>query len=539
MNEYHRKIETRLEHLGDILRSQPSTTDRGLPRIEQIAPRRTVWPSLRMPGVGLAACLLIGIGLLFFILVSTPLTLADVQKSIDSKTWVLVRYEDGAEEWANLPDRRSFFTRRDADGLNFYAGMRDHANGVWRYYHSNWGQQVHEARFAPRPYPQTPWEYAVGDWDDRGAREFARTTVEKCADTIGDRQVVRFDTYDLGPSSLRCLAQQVWGDPETRLPLRIRKYSPPDSRRQTNTGDFFFPESGPSSIYDLGAPQGLPLVTNWGVIEPAAEAVVEAARKAWRQLPDRLCVVRKSTYGLSITYRWGDRLRSESYGKADVESQGMLPIDVPEHVEDIDRWARDNLVLYSLTVFDGQYEYSYQSGRGPWQGPQNPGPILHVQGRNADWIDVLVPIRDQWPYVDNVGPLSVLEDEPGTPEGCILLRYQGLRLRRDWYIDPNRDYICVKQAEFRQAKEGDGSTEASGQWTERTSLTQLPSSQWYARTTSHPGQKNGATEFDVTLLSEADTQRLAGAEDSAGFFDGERLLRQAKAEGARITFWAR
>ncbi len=283
MNEHDNRIDIRLEELGHILRSQPSPTSHGLPRIERITPRRAFWPSLRMSGVGLAACLLIGLALLFTTLVQTPLTLADVQKSIDSKTWVLVRYEDGSEEWANLPERRSFFTRQDADGRNFYAGMRDHVNGTWQYYHSNWGQQIHEDQFTPRPYPQTPWEYAVGDWDDRGLRPFAHTAIEKCTDTIGDRQVVRFDTYDLGPSSLRCLAQQVWADPETRLPLRIRKYSRPGSKRQANTGDFSFPESGPSSIYDLGAPQGLPLVTNWGIIEPAAETVINAARKASRK----------------------------------------------------------------------------------------------------------------------------------------------------------------------------------------------------------------------------------------------------------------
>lgn len=539
MNEDHKQIDIRLEQLGHILRSQPSPTNRSLPRIERITPRRALWPSLGGPSIGLAACLAIGVGLLFSIMVSTPLTLADVQKSIDSKTWVLVRYEDGTEEWANLKERRSFLTRHDADGRNFYAGMRDHINGIWRYYHSNWGQQIHEDRFTPRPYPQTPWEYAVGDWDDRGLRPFAHTTVEKCTDMIGDLQVARFDTYDLGPSSLRCLAQQVWADPQTRLPLRIRKYPRPDSKRQANTGDFFFPESGPASIYDLGAPQGLPLVTNWGVIEPGAEAVIEAARKAWRGLPDRLRVVRKSTYGLSITYRWGDRLCSLSYGKANAENQGMLPVEVPEHIEDIGRWARDNLVLFSVTIFDGRYEYSYQSGNNPWQGRENPGAVLHVQGCTADWIDVLVPIRSQWPYVDNVGPLRVLEDEPGTPEGCILLRYHGLGLQRDWYIDPNRDYICVKQAEFRQAKDNGESTDTDGQWVERTGLTQLPSGQWYAKSVNHRSWKNGAIEFDATLLSEADLEELAETDDSTSLFDGERLLQQARAEGAQITFWAR
>ncbi len=192
-----------------------------------------------------------------------------------------------------------------------------------------------------------------------------------------------------------------------------------------------------------------------------------------------------------------------------------------------------------MTIFDGHYEYSYQSGKGPWQGHENPGATLHVQGCTADWIDVLVPIRDQWPYISNVGPLRVLEDEPGTPEGCILLRYQGLGLQRDWYIDPNRDYICVKQAEFRQAQEDGEPTDPDGQWVERAGLTQLPSGQWYAKTESHPGRKNDTIEFDAAPLTEADLQELTGADDETGLFDGEKLLQQARTEGAQITFWAR
>jgi len=544
MNRHDKEIEMRLERLGNLLRSRPSITDNRMEAIEQIRPRRTPRPvalrlSLGTSGIGLAACLLIGIGLLFALLGPTPLTLADVQKSIDSRPWVLVRYEDGTKEWANLQARCSFYTRQDADGGNFYAGMRDHVNGIWRYYHSNWGRQIHEQEFTPRPYPQTPWEYAVGDWDNRGARGSSRKTIEKSPDTIDGREVVRFDTYDMGPLDLRCLAQQVWADPETRLPLRIRKYSRPGSKIEIDTGDFSFPETGPSSIYDLGAPQGLPLVTNWGVIEPAAEAVVEAAKKAWRDLPDRMRVVKTSKYGLSITYRWGDRLRHESYGKTNATHNDVLPVEVPENIENTRQWVRDNLTLYHMTIFDGQYEYAYDSGDGLWDGPEDPGARLHVEYRNSDWIDVLIPIRDQWPYTSNVGPMRVLEDEPGTPEGCVLLRYEGLDLRRDWYVDPNRDYICVRQSECRRDQEDEQWIEDDYGQTARADLTQLPSGQWYARTVNRPAAMNGATEFNVTLLADADMEELTGADDSAGFFDGEKLLQNARANTARITFWAR
>ncbi len=543
MKSHDKDLESKLRSLGSQLRSQPSIVGNGMSKIaESQRPRHqrvfAFKSALAGPGIGLAACLLIGVYLLLSVAGPASLTLADVQASIDSKPWVLIQYEDGMEQWANLRDRHSFLKSQDADGGNFHVAMRDHVAGISRHYHTNWGQQIHEETFAPRPYPQTPWEYAVGDWDDWKANPIGHTSVEKITDTIEDRHVVRFDTYDVGPLGLRTLAQQVWADPETRLPLRITKYLLRGSRIEMRTGNFTFPETGPQSIYDLGTPRDLPLVTNWGVIEPAAETIVEAAKKAWRQLPDRMRIVYASEHGLSLTWRWGNCLRSESYGKTDVSHNEVFPINLPKGVKDIRQWARDNLALYRTTIFDGQYEYAYVSGQAPWDHSRAPAGKLQVQRHNSDYIDVLIPIRDQWPYTSNVGPMTVLEELPGVPAGCVLLRYEGLNLRRDWYVDPNRDYICVRQSEYREAS--DGNLQTDDQWQiARTDLTQLPTGQWYAQTIDRPHRKGGGFVYDVTLLNDADVQQLTGENDAEGFFDGKRLLQNALDKEIPVTYWAR
>ncbi len=542
MNEHEEQLENRLKGLCDLLRLQPSVVKDGMQIIEQtkqVKPPHhlALLPAWARSGVGLAACLLIGACLWFSIAGPTNITLADVEESIDSKTWVLIEYEDGAREWANLPERRSFYTRQDADGRNFYTGMRDHVHGIWRYYHSNWGRQIHEKPFTPRAYPQTPWEYAVDGWDDRGVVQSPHVTVEKFPDTIDDRKVVRFDTYNVGPLEIRCLVQQVWADPDTRLPIRIRKYSGPDRENEFNTGDFSFPLAGPSSIYDLGAPQGLPLVVNWGVIDPAARAIVEAAEKAWRQLPQNMRIVSRSKYGLSIIHRCGDRLRSESYGLTNANHDSQLALELPQSNEEIQQWASDNLTLFDLCIFDGQYEYSYDTGEGLWESTEKPGATLSVRRRDGDWIDVLVPIRDQWPYVSNVGPMRVLTNDPTTPPGCVLLKYEGSDLQRDWYVDLERDYICVKQFQSRKDPEtGQWAQEDYGQ-TERADLTRLPSGQWYAGTIMYPKIMRAPTRFDVELLADSEIERLIGEDDPTGFFDGERLLKEAMDNGVNVTFW--
>jgi hypothetical protein len=539
MKEYDKKIQKRLGDLGDLLRSQPSITKNGMQKIKQLEEARpfkhvTFMPTLVKSGLGLAACLLIGAFLWFLISWPTSITLADVQKAIDSKTWIFIQYEDGAKQWANLSKRRSFYTRKDADGGNFYVGMRDHINGIWRCYHSNWGQQIHEETFTVRPYPQTPWEYAVGDWDDRGIGQFANKTVEKSIDTINDRKFVRFDTYNVGPLGIRSLAQQVWANPETRLPIRIRKYSRPD---KFDTGDFSFPEAGPSSIYDLNAPQGLEIVNDWGITEPAAKIILDAAKEAVRQLPDKMRIVKKNKYGISISYRCGDKFRSESYGQIDPDHNRLLVLDFPQSNEKIRKWASDNLTLFDLCIFDGEYEYSYNTGDGLRDSSDKPEAKLRVDYHGKDWIDVLVPLQGHWPFTSNVGPMKVLEDEPGTPPGCVLLRYEGLGLRRNWYVDPKRDYICLKRLQFRKDQETDQFIMEKYWETERTDLTRLPSGQWYARTIINQGEK--VIEYDVKLLTDAELENLAGKDDSEGFFNGKKLLKNAMDKGIKVTFWAR
>ncbi len=129
----------------------------------------------------------------------------------------------------------------------------------------------------------------------------------------------------------------------------------------------------------------------------------------------------------------------------------------------------------------------------------------------------------------------MLEHEPGTPPGCVLLRYEDLDLQRDWYVDPERDYICVKQIELRKDQDTDQLTKS--QEIERADLTRLSSGQWYARTIKSRGKT--VAECDVKLLTDVELKNLAGKDGSTGFFDGEKLLKNAMDNGIKITFWAR
>lgn len=233
------------------------------------------------------------------------------------------------------------------------------------------------------------------------------------------------------------------------------------------------------------------------------------------------------------------QVREESYGRTNADHSNLLPLELPGSLEQIHDWASSHLSLFRVSLFDGQYEYTYDTGQRLWESSQRPRATLNVQRRTADWTDVLVPLREQWPYVDNVGPMTVLENESGTPPGCTLLRHEDMKLRRDWYVDPSHDFICLKQFEFSRKGATEPWIERSRR-IERTNLARLPSGQWYARTVRTPAVPNAWEEFCVTLLSESEIERLAGKSDAASsFFSGEKMLKDAAAKGAKVTFWGR
>ena len=154
--------------------------------VESTMTGQNIWRIImksKIPRFGaVAAGLLIGLFLWFLIAAPTNITLADVQKSINSKTWILIEYEDGRKEWYNLNEKKSFSASVDKNGGNYCRSMRDHVNGLQRTYHSNWGYQIHEFSFTPKPFPQTPWEYVLSGWDDKGVGKSIPETVEKFSD---------------------------------------------------------------------------------------------------------------------------------------------------------------------------------------------------------------------------------------------------------------------------------------------------------------------------------------------------------------------
>lgn len=535
MNDTDHPIDQRLHELGTTLRSQPCFSDS--PAAQEILrtqrPIKKIW---QLASFRIAACFLIGAMLWLALPNTESLSYADVQKAVATKPWVLIRYDDGAEEWINLSERRSFYTYKDK--LNFYVGMRDHRQGLWRAYHSNWGEQIHEEKFTIHPYPLTPWEYAVGGWNSYGPSRSPQTEVEEHPDSIGERQVIRFDTYDLGPLGLRVLARNVWADPQTQLPVRIRKYGNPNRDKQPKTGDFEFPKTGPTTIHDLNAPTGLPTVTNAGVIDPDAQELIENAKQKLENPPLRMRLIDRNDIWLTLCYRWDNTIRKELYGRINLKQDDFLPLNIPSEIEDLHTWARQHLTLLELTIFDGQYEYIQHTPEGQAVFHPHKPVILQVSTSDPNKIHFMLPTRDQWPYINNVGPLHVEHEASDLPAGCVRLHYETKDLRRDWLIDTQRDYICLGKNEYRKSADTDTWKRSGGNSRVSKLLAQAPSGHWYIQTNQYLERRPSNMTRNLVLLTESQMKKTAKGNIPA-FFSGDPMIQKARLEGIKITFWAR
>ncbi len=148
---------------------------------------------------------------------------------------------------------------------------------------------------------------------------------------------------------------------------------------------------------------------------------------------------------------------------------------LPGDIEQACQWASKNLTLFQVRFYDGEYEYTYRTGEAPWDFSDRPSPKLDVRWYGGDWIDTLLPIREQWPHVNNVGPVRVLKGERKAPPGCVWLRFEDKGLRRDWCVDTAKDNICVELLEFE--KKGEEWVQRDSPHVERADLTRLPSGQ--------------------------------------------------------------
>gem|GEM_PF-702531 len=452
----------------------------------------------------------------------SALTMAEVMAAVNEQPWVHIKYDNGREEWASLRDDLCYYKSEHGRVV-----FLDCVRGIRQAYSPEYSEgYISEDGITPFSLGRTPWEFAVGHFEGATKGLSRYSDAERHPDTVDGKKAVRFDVYYKDPLGGRLLTTQVWVDPESRLPVRIRKRlqlaEREKQKREFITGEYDFPDSGPSSIYDLGVPHDLPVVNlEKKVTEPDVQELVEASKKAQQAFPERYrAVIWPEKRGeIEIIYRDGQKIRCQYYFNLGPESpEYHLPL--PATVEEVLEWTPGQIPVH-LGIFDGETMY-LKTGPLPAPFKDQPEPTVRVGRGNllnsSNWPHVY-----QWPTVHLRAP----EKLPGTIPGCIGLRWEAGNRRGDYYVDPEKDYLCINEVWWE--KRNGSWQKAREYWL--SDLARLPGGRWYATkrhliTFGNPerGISRGGVIWNINI------KVLQEDEFPADCFNGKPLLEGVKVE---------
>jgi len=468
---------------------------------------------------------------------SSSITWANMRDAFLAQQWVHVKYDNGRETWSNL--QTGDHCLKDWDGR---CVAIDRTRNIRQTYDAALGQHISENRPARYPNdivppwePKTAWESVIGPWE--AMAEYGRTQdweVERHSDSTGGRQLVRFDCYFNDAAGRRLLIRHLWADPTTRLPLtiweRLQLGDRERQKRESVTGAFDFPQTGPASIYDLGVSRDLPVAKSHDKIASASVTeVLEAGKAALKRFPPRYRVVvwdNERETEIEVIWRDDQRIRHDHYFNIRANSYPEYHLALPATAEEAFVWAKTQTPI-STYLFDGEKVYTRH-----YQHPAVTKSAAEARvEKSEDGFGLPMnsrPIEEQWFYAKlRPADFEVIADAPEELSPYIGLRTNHGDIRREYYVDPEHDYLCVRNIWWKQR---------SGRWEkereyEYSSFTRLPGGSWYAAKCSlvtYPDPERGTVRgganwnLDIQLLEESDFP--------SGTFEGEDLLEGAKLE---------
>jgi hypothetical protein len=467
----------------------------------------------------------------------TSVAWGDVRQTFLSQPWVHVKYDNGREEWMNIREGKHFCISED--GWRFLA---DRATNTRLEYSLN---NDHILEFAPPTYPEgnvppweprIAWEVVLGLFEEGEGWSLGEfTDIEKRVDTIDEHDVVRFDIYYLDALNSRVLTTQVWVDPESRFPLRIRKKLPLAVREIKGydyvIGEYDFPDTGPESIFDLGVPPGLKIVSRAdpsSTTSTEVQQILQACEKAAQGFPKRyraiVCSNRNGEGGeIDVIYRSGEKLHFFHYFNLDGNKYPDCHLYMPATTTEILEWAVNQMPV-EVGVFDGVNVFR-RFNVHPYVNVHEETSV-RVRRASTDFLPPWFYLEDDfWPYVyGKKRSLELIANHPETPPGCVALSDGNVY----YFVDPLKDYMSVKEIWTRN----ENGTQRKISEISLSNFVQLPTRNWYPQKIQpifhklHPIKEPPFPD----MYSNVDIQLLQEEDLPPGLFDGEKLL-----EGAEIN----
>ncbi len=513
-------------------------------RADKLLRRPGVWRIVMRTRMGkLAAAAVVVVGLLAVLQQLsgssgvTSVAWGDVREAFLRQHWVHVKYDNGDERWSNLQTGDSYFKNWDGRCVAV-----DYARNLRQIHEPAFGRHISEDRpviyrdgVIPPWEPKTAWDSVLGHWEQMAEQGKTRDwEVERHLDQTGGTRLIRFDCHLNDAAGRRLLITRIWADPKTRLPLtiweRLQLAERQKQKRESITGTFDFPQTGPASLYDLGVARDLPIVKTYDKVAlPGVQEVLANAKAALERFPSRYrAIVWDNTKESEINVIWrdGGKIRFDLYFNLPLDMHPQHNLALPANAPDVLKWTQTQPPI-STYLFDGEKSYRRHYVHPVY--PDSRAEARVLRERNAMGLPLSSkPIEEQWPCA-NYSParFEVIDDAPEELRGYIGLRTIGADRHQDFYIDPQHDSICVRWIWWKQR---------SGQWEkereyESSGFTRLPQGQWYVTRrilVTYPDPQRGTVQggrnwnLDVQLLEEADFP--------PDTFNGDKLLEGAELE---------
>lgn len=466
----------------------------------------------------------------------TGVVIADVQSAFLAQSWVHLQYDNDTESWYNLKMGDHCHKQLYPWGDSFvYINRTDNLRQRYTPAH---GQHIREDRptiykdnIIPPYEPKTAWERIVEQIAEQGGKYHQ---VQTETDTLDGKTVIRFDIYYIDAMDERLLTKQLWADPLTKLPIKIRKkltsQEQKDQNREYIEGLFSFPETGPTSIYDLGVPRDLPIAKDYDkVADPSIEEIFETAKQFYEDFPKRCRAVtwqndRESE--IMVVWRDGEKVRLHIYFNLRKEKYPQYHLDVPTDVDEILAWAKTQppIGIY----LDDEEKMYHRSYHPAFEDTETPKTRIRRSWREGLPIEAHF-IEEQWEYCTNRNPtrFAFIDDAPESLSKYIGIKTESGDIRRDHYIDPEHDYIRVQNIWWKKRDD---------QWEKEreyivTEMAQLPTGQRYVtkrKLIDYPNPERGTVGGESNYI--IDIKLLEEDEFPPDTFNGEKLM-----EGAEIV----
>ena len=470
---------------------------------------------------------------------------ADVRTAFLARSWVHLQYDNGEESWYNLKNGDHCHKQLYSWGDSFvYINRTDNLR---QQYNPEHGEHIREDRAAiypddivPEYEPETAWERIVGHWEKTAKQDDSTYyEVEIRPDTLEGNTVVRFDIYYIDALEQRLLTKQLWANPLTKLPIKIREkltaQQRKDQNREYTTGTFSFLETGPKSIYDLGVPEDLPIAKDYDKpADSSIEEIIETAKQYYENFPKRCRAViwqndRESE--IEVIWRNGEKIRFNHYFNMVGPKYSEYHLNLPTTVGQILQWTKTQPPI-SIYLDDGIKSY-HRSHHPAFEDLKTPkvrvtrsfwrkGLPLQAHFIDAQWDYIDLDLRDVKRY-----RYLFIDDAPESLRQYIGIKTESGDIRRDYYIDPEHDYIRFQNIWWQNR---------NGKWEKEreyivTELSQLADGQWFISkqkliTYGNPQKGTSGWEYnydiDITLLEED--------EFPPDTFNGDILLENARIE---------